>query len=96
MRAKRIAQGKQTDSLACTTNWLVISVENDTDFVHETDLFFIVAFEVASRCASMMGRSQVRVDLGKEVDHIFGGDGLGGCGGTHGGYGGEPLEHLTR
>ena len=43
-RAKKAGQGRRTDFLACTTNGLIVSVEDDADLVHEADLFFIVAF----------------------------------------------------
>jgi hypothetical protein len=36
----------RTCLLACATNWLVVLVQNNADFLHKPDLLFIVALKV--------------------------------------------------
>lgn len=57
---------QHTDLLAKVTNWLVIVVQNDTDFVHKSDLLYIVTVECFG----------AGIDIGKESEDVGGGDGF--------------------
>lgn len=93
----------RTDFLARASDWLVIFIQDDADFVHEADLLFIVAFEVVvlgSRCCC--GGGQMSVYLGKQAQNVvssnclrLGGGGGGSC--AHGcdcGNGANDCEQM--
>jgi hypothetical protein len=85
--APGVMRGKHTSFLASTANWNIILVKDNADFVHQPDLFLIVACEVVF-VATWAGSSNYGgVDLGEKAEDIFGSDGgsrLGNGGrGTH-------------
>ena len=69
---------------------LVVVVEHDAEFVHESDLFGIVAAEVVVRGGSgggtgLCGGCEGGRDVGKQAEDVLGGDG-GGLGHCYGGH----------
>lgn len=81
---------QMAELLAAGTDGLVVAVEDNADFLHETDLFWVVAFEVGALGDGFGGGD----DFGEEgdhfglgdVEHVEGGSLGGGGGGGHDGY----------
>jgi len=61
-----------TNFLTGTANRLVILVKYDTDFIHQTDLFLIVTFQVIVLVVRAVGARQMRVDFRHQSKDITG------------------------
>jgi hypothetical protein len=79
---------------------VVVGVEDDANFVHEADLFGVVAGEVivlVGRVEARGGSAQIWVHFREKVEDVLRGDGSSGRrgrGGRHGGWNGEERRKM--